>query len=132
MVPGLRSKRDVIRTNAIFTIYPYMKEGIWMFDDKSVGVKEEAFVSGADDIITAITNTVGIDNPKKGFVLQFSNNPFPGHIIEMNYLRKDLGGTWYRAYLGAMAMDGWLCGVLNLYYPTSPRKLYVRVSNKKE
>lgn len=66
------SKQSNLR-NSIFTIYPYKKEGVWMFDDHMIDVKQEAFVSGADDIIERLVHAVGLIHPEKGFTLQFSS-----------------------------------------------------------
>lgn len=33
------------------TISPYRRSGVWVFDDSRTGLKEEAFVSGADTMI---------------------------------------------------------------------------------
>ena len=37
--------------NSIVAIHPYMYQGLWVFDDPAVGLVQEPFVSGADDII---------------------------------------------------------------------------------
>ena len=37
--------------NSLFAIAPYKFEGFWVFDDPSVGLRQEPFVSGADTII---------------------------------------------------------------------------------
>ena len=37
--------------NSILAIHPYKTEGVWVFDDPKVGLVQEPFVSGADDII---------------------------------------------------------------------------------
>lgn len=120
------------RRNSIFTIRPYMKDGIWMFDDATVGLKEEAFVSGADDMITTLTNGLNIRSAKGGFVLQFSNQPFPDAQAVLNFSGYELGGTWYSLHLPNQTkpMMGWLCPALNLYYPRSPRKLYVAMRQR--
>jgi hypothetical protein len=37
------------------TIYPYLIDPIWVFDDERTCLKEEAFVCGASEMITRIT-----------------------------------------------------------------------------
>ena len=37
--------------NAIRAIHPYRHEGLWVFDDEAVGLRQEPFVSGADGIL---------------------------------------------------------------------------------
>jgi len=37
--------------NAIRAIHPYRHEGLWVFDDETMGLRQEPFVSGADAIL---------------------------------------------------------------------------------
>ena len=37
--------------NQITVIHPYKSSGVWAFDDESVGLVREPFVSGADEVI---------------------------------------------------------------------------------
>ena len=37
--------------NAIRAIHPYRHEGLWVFADEAVGLRQEPFVSGADGIL---------------------------------------------------------------------------------
>ena len=50
--------------NAINVIAPYSHLGMWVFDDKRVGLVEEPFVGGADTMIDRIT--AHIPNADKG------------------------------------------------------------------
>ena len=37
------------------TLYPYeLSPGLWVFDDREVGLKEEAFVFGISEMITSL------------------------------------------------------------------------------
>ena len=38
--------------NAIPAVHPYRPEGLWVFDDETVGLRQEPFVAGADGILT--------------------------------------------------------------------------------
>ena len=62
--------------NAIIAIHPYKYEGLWVFDDAKVGLVQEPFVSGADEIIDRMVQ--GITDAANGFTLLFSATPFPG------------------------------------------------------
>jgi hypothetical protein len=62
--------------NSIVAIHPYKFEGLWVFDDRSVGLVQEPFVTGADDIIEELS--AAIPNAASGFTLLFSATPFPG------------------------------------------------------
>ena len=57
--------------NAIVLIQPYRHEGVWVFDDETVGLVREPFVSGADVIIDRMVE--GIPGAEKGFNLFFSS-----------------------------------------------------------
>ncbi|WP_200957213.1 DUF6717 family protein [Lysobacter sp. Root690] len=80
--------------NAIVAIHPYKAHGMWVFDDAAVGLSQEPFVSGADDIIERMA--ASIDNAESGFTLLFSPLPFPGFQLELVWRRADLSGNWYR------------------------------------
>lgn len=56
--------------NSIIAIHPYMYQGLWVFDDPAVGLVQEPFVSGADDIIDRMVEN--IPDAQQGFTLLFS------------------------------------------------------------
>ena len=51
--------------NALIAIHPYKTQGMWVFDDAAVGLREEPFVSGADTIIDRMVQA--IPNAEAGF-----------------------------------------------------------------
>jgi hypothetical protein len=104
----------------IRSIFPYKWNDVWMFDDPSVGLVQEAIVGGTDDIIDALREAGGI---KGGFRLAFSDQSFTG-AEELVWLRQEMGGNVY----GWNDMEGWLCPALQLYFPSPPKRLYLRVS----
>jgi hypothetical protein len=115
--------------NSIFTLRPYqLAGGVWVFDDPAVGLRREAFVSGADTMIDRLTEAAGIEGAARGFTLLFSRTRFPGAQVRLRFSQHEAGGTWYRCReLGeAPGLRGWLCSALNLYYPRSPRDLWVQ------
>jgi len=61
---------------AIRAIPPYRHEGLWVFDDEPVGLRQEPFVSGADGILGRLA--AGIPGAAAGFTLLFSAQPFLG------------------------------------------------------
>lgn len=63
--------------NTIIAIHPYKSDGLWVFDDKKVGLIQEPFVSGADIIIERMVRD--IPPAAEGFTLLFSASPFPGY-----------------------------------------------------
>ncbi len=116
--------------NSIVAIHPYMKEGIWVFDDAAVGLREEPFISGADTIIDRMV--ADIPDAREGFTLLFSGSAFPGYQLELTWVRADMSGNWYRSPI--LGMEGWLCPALLKYFESPPAKLYAqfraRVPNK--
>ena len=77
--------------NAITAIHPYKDEGLWVFDDASVGLVREPFVSGADEIIERLVQ--GIPDAARGFTLLFSASPFPGDQTTLEPRRSTLAAT---------------------------------------
>jgi hypothetical protein len=113
--------------NAIIAIHPYKIQGVWVFDDASVGLVQEPFVSGADDIMERMV--AGLDHPDDGFTLLFSANPFPGHQAIFEWRRADMGGNWY--YNAQADMEGWLCPALFKYFDAAPPRIYAQFKSKK-
>jgi len=112
--------------NAMMVIHPYRLEGMWVFDDESVGLKREPFVMGVPAMIDALATTIpGADD---GFSLIFSAKPFPGFHEELVWVRGEYEGNWYRsARFGA---EGWLCPALLKYFDEAPERIYVRFEPK--
>lgn len=110
--------------NSLFVIAPYKSDGTWVFDDPSVGLLREPFVSGADTVLDVLT--ADIPNAEDGFKLIFSPQPFPGYTARFVWNRPDLGGNWYT--WPERNMEGWLCPALFKYFDSAPKELYVQVS----
>jgi hypothetical protein len=109
--------------NSIFIIAPYWSSGTWVFDDPSVGLVKEPFVSGVPEILNELV--AAIPNARNGFRLLFSDSPFPGFQAEFIKVREEYSGTWYRRASDAR-IEGWLCPALFKYYPTAPEHLFVK------
>jgi len=109
--------------NAIMVIYPYKHQGVWVFDDEIVGLVQEPFVSGADEIIEKMV--AEIPDAENGFILFFSASPFPGYqfVFEWRH-REEYGGNWY--YSKDIDMEGWLCPALFKYFDNAPEKIYAQ------
>jgi hypothetical protein len=55
---------------SVMTLYPYLYQDIcWVFDDPQTGLKEEAFVLGASEMISTLLAAKRIPNAERGFVL---------------------------------------------------------------
>lgn len=112
--------------NAIFIIKPYWYNGTWVFDDNERGILKEPFVSGAPEIINWMVRE--IPRAKKGFKLLFSDAPFPGYQLKLDWLKEEFNGNWYRNDL--LGAEGWLCSCLGKFYPEgAPTTLYAKAEN---
>ena len=108
--------------NSLFTIAPYKLHGTWVFDDPGVGLVQEPFVSGADEILDVLT--ADIPNAERGFRLIFAPEPFPGYTAKFERDRAEYGGYWYS--WPERLLEGWLCPALFKYFDQAPRELYAR------
>jgi hypothetical protein len=104
-------------------IHPYSHEGMWVFDDAAVGLVKEPFVSGADRIIDRLAEQV--PDARNGFILIFSELPFPGHQVSLEWLREECGGNVYRC--NELDMVGWLCPALLKYFNEPPKQIHAEV-----
>ena len=107
-------------------ISPYWKDSTWVFDDDSVGLLAEPFVSGIPEMINDMVSN--IPNAKQGFKMLFSAAPFPEYQRELIWVREEYEGNWYR--LSNSQDEGWLCPALLLYFDHAPEKLYVKAESK--
>ena len=126
---GLRSSQEtqtVSGVNSLFVIAPYKYEGMWVFDDPSVGLSKEPFIAGIDTMIDKVV--ASIPDADKGFRAIFSATPFPGADFKLEWRREESGGNWY--YSDQFKMEGWLCPALLKYFPRAPREIYVKVEPK--
>ena len=112
--------------NSIIAIHPYKHEGVWVFDDPKVGLIQEAFVAGADNIIERMV--AGLNRPEAGFTLIFSASPFPGHQAIFEWRRSEMGGNWY--YNAQLDAEGWLCPALFKYFAEAPQRIYAQFKSK--
>lgn len=112
--------------NALLIIAPYWYEGIWVFDDPTVGLKREPFVLGVPEMIDHLVKE--IPSAREGFRLIFSKAPFPGYQLELAWVSEEMGGNWYRAV--EPPREGWLCPALLKYFTRAPRTIYVRAESK--
>ena len=108
--------------NSIMVIYPYLYYGTWVFNDERAGLVQEPFVSGIPKMIDELVKD--IPDAEKGFKMLFSANPFPSHQAELEWVREESGGNWYREVGGID--EGWLCPALFKYFTEAPKRIYVK------
>lgn len=71
---------------SLMILYPYLYHGTcWVFDDPQTGLKEEAFVLGASEMIFTLLEAKGIPNAERGFTMLFSDESFD-HDVELALL----------------------------------------------
>ena len=122
------------------SIYPYLyDETCWVFDDPRAGLKEEAFVLGASEMISRVVEQKAISQASRGFLLQFAAEPFD-HDVELGWLSPaeaarqkkcsitDLPGTgnWYAGEVFEQPMICWLCPALFCYFQQAPEHIYTK------
>ena len=112
--------------NALRVIHPYRCEGMWVFDDEKAGLVQEPFVSGADTVIDRMVEA--IPDAADGFTLIFSDKPFPGHQLVLEWRREEHEGNWY--YAADLDMEGWLCPALFKYFDDAPARIYAQFKQK--
>lgn len=112
--------------NSLYIIQPYKYLGFWVFDDEKVGLVQEPFISGADDIIERLV--ANIEGADKGFILLFSENIFPGYNAKFEWQRAENGGNWY--VVKDIDMEGWLCPALFKYFEKAPATIYAQFKKK--
>ncbi len=103
-------------------IFPYRDQDTWVFDDKTVGLVREPFISGIPEMIDILVND--IPDAVKGFRLLFAANSFPGYQAELVRIREEYTGYWYRWELENR--EGWLCPAMFKYFSEAPPKLYCK------
>jgi hypothetical protein len=104
--------------NAVSVIFPYMLEGVWVFDDAAASLMREPFISGTDNILDVLTEH--IPEAANGFKIIFSARPFPGYTARFLWTRAEYGGNWYR--WPERKMEGWLCPALLKYFESPPKE----------
>ena len=125
---------------SVMTLYPYLYHDMcWVFDDPQTGLKEEAFVLGASEMISNLLEAKGIPNAEHGFTMQFSDEPFD-HDVELTLLSPEQAaratgqpisghpatGNWYSGIVAGEKMVAWLCPALYEYFAAAPKRIFVK------
>ena len=125
---------------AVMTLYPYLYHDMcWVFDDPQTGLKEEAFVLGASEMISKLLEAKRIPNAERGFAMLFSDEPFD-HDVELTLLSPEQAaratgqpisghpatGNWYTGNVAGEKMVCWLCPALYEYFREAPPRIFVK------
>jgi len=111
--------------NAINIIAPYKHLGMWVFDDPRVGLIQEPFVAGADQMIDRAV--AQIPHAEQGFTMIFAAAPFPGHQFRLEWERPESSRNVY--FSPELGLEGWLCPALLKYCAERPKEIYVQVKS---
>jgi hypothetical protein len=112
--------------NSIQILRPWKEGSTWMFDDEEIGVRREAFVGGASEMITALMDHFGVSPNQDGKIdLIFSHLPFP-KAEQLTFVSGDTGGvifSWNK-------MVAWFCPCFFNYFDRDnvPTNLYAQVA----
>ena len=111
-------------------LYPYLQNGCWVFDDARTGLKEEAFVRGASEMITRLVEVNRLPAAARGFEMTFAAEPFPGRDVELTWVSRGEGdfGNDYEGVVAGLPMKCWLCPALELYFELAPRRISVKAA----
>ena len=112
--------------NAINIIRPYKisrDSSTWVFDDPSKGLDKEPFVGEVNTMIDIFTRD--IENAEDGFMIMFSETPFPGYRHQIEKVNSEYGGNWYKS--DELEMQGWLCPALLRYFESPPEAIYFKI-----
>jgi hypothetical protein len=113
--------------NQIITLHIEKNGNCWVFDDPAVGLRQEPFVCGINEILEYWMAEDGLLERALADGIQLLGSPeqFPRAKHHLTKLRQEMGGTWYHAENGtAKGMEGWLCPALNKYFDPSPGHLF--------
>ena len=108
--------------NTLMVIEPYWYSGTWVFDDESAGLKMEPFIENIPDMINDLVKD--IPYARRGFRLYFSASPFPGYQVELEWVRQEYDGNWYR--IKKQTLEGWLFPAMFKYFDVAPKSIFVK------
>jgi hypothetical protein len=110
----------------VFVVWPYDVAGVWAFDDRHRGLRQEPFVGAINPMIDKLVKD--IPDAQKGFRLIFSAQEFPGYTHKLVWKRRDMRGNWY--YCPQFDAEGWLCPALLKFFRKAPKEIYAKAEAK--
>ena len=111
-------------------IEPYLHEGVWVFDSKRKGFKQERIEAPG----TELTKLFGysfidqlvknIPNAENGFMLFISSQPIPGYQVILTHVKDDMEGVAYK--VKGKELYWWFGFAFECYFSVPPETLYVK------
>ena len=129
LLSKLLSPYVTLSTIATVDLYHGITNSQWVFDDTSRNIVAEGFSPGIGEMIERILVKPDKDIDyyyAKKYDLSFSSVPFEGYQAHLFWVKNEDFGNWY-TWKG---IRGWLCPVLQQYYPIIPQNIYVRIVEK--
>ena len=125
-------------TNSLFSLLPYVHNGMWVFDDESRGLDKEPFVMGADTLLDKVYKAYSTpDGDWDVTNVVFSANPLPESDLTLQRTSSDptqLEGTYWIVENATdkldMCMDHemWLCPALYAFFGDgAPERIYIKL-----
>lgn len=110
---------NILIMNSINIIHPYKYHNQWVFDDENKNLDKEAFVAGADDLITKL-----LDGQIECVII-FSEIQFPGAKHNIEFVKPYNNGSVY--YHKELDHQLWLCPALLKYFDKPPAQIYFSI-----
>ena len=116
--------------NSLFSLFAYVKNGTWMFDDDSRDIKEEPFVAGADIMFDLMSGREA-DQTIESCSIVFGATPIPDHDVHVRLIGNDgHDGHYYKMYRAVETFQFWLCPALLEFFDEAPEDIYVSIKEK--
>lgn len=109
---------------------------MWFFDDARLGITAEAFVDGADQLLTDIVKSLGIAREHDGIyrvAFEFSTEPAPASVVLGLTDESSCFGDDYMVYavektpsnVRATVSHVGLCPTLFMYFDDAPIRIFI-------
>lgn len=111
---------------------------MWFFDDETLGITAEAFVDGADQLLTDIVKSLGIAREHDDIyriAFEFSPDPLPQAIVLNLTNEISSYGEGYTVYAVGKTPSNvkvttsrvGLCPTMFKYFNSAPERIYIAV-----
>lgn len=118
-------------SNSVHVLNPYKVKTqsghFWAFDDARFGLSQEPFVGETNHVIDFALATKGMTGDR--FTFMCSGSPLPDADTEFDLDTIEGESQWYISNPtdGSPRVRFWLCPAMRHYFPSPPRKLYIKL-----
>lgn len=113
----------------------YKINDTWFFDDKKLGIKQEAFILGTSELITFLCESK--NNFSKHCQIEFSNIEFTNYDIKLfkdeeaklvKYQDETIfKGAWYSSKYKGKKFINYLCPTTLKYFESYPETIFIKL-----